>query len=80
MELCRLVDIGAFVLNCEVLGQSSQELSSSLAVEVLNHAVVVKDGQLAGGEAYGHKIIVLLLAGGVGILACLLCTNQGSGS
>ena len=50
-----------------------------MSVEVLNHAVVVQNGQLACREAYCHEVVVLLVATVVGILFCLLCTYEGSG-
>ena len=63
----------------EVFCQQGQELQTAVSVEVLHHAVVVQNGQLACREAYCHEEVVLLIATMVGVLLCLLCTYESSG-
>ena len=48
-------------------------------VQVAHHAVVVDDGQLSGGEADSHEVVVLLVAAVVRIILGLLRTNEGRG-
>ena len=76
MQLLRLVDVGALVLNGEVLGQRLEELLAAETVEVFHHAVVVKDSELRGLEADRHEVVVFLIACVVGIEALLLGSHE----
>ena len=48
-------------------------------VEILDHAVVIEDGQLAGLEAHGHEVVVLLLPRVGNALPGFLCPHEGCG-
>ena len=79
MQLLRLVDVGTLVCHLEVLLQCGKKLFRAQSVEILDDAVVVEDGQLAGLEADGHEVVILFVAAVVGVLLLFLCTHEGSG-
>ena len=72
-----LVDLFALGLDDEVLFELTEQLLGGETIEVFHHAVVVDDGELACGEAYGHEVVVLLVATMVGVLTCLLGSYEG---
>ena len=61
----------------EILLQRLQEFLRREAVQVLDHAVVVDDGELALREAHGHEVVVFLVAGVVRVLGPLLGAHAG---
>ena len=79
MQRLRAVLVGALLLDDEVLAEAAEELLGGEPVEVLDHAVVVDDAELAGGERHGQEVAVLLLARMVGVLRLALGTHARSG-
>ena len=75
---CGVVDLRPLVLDDEVLLEALQQLLLGQPIEVLDHAVVVNDGELIIREAHGHEVVVLLVPTVIGVLATLLIPDQGS--
>lgn len=80
VQTLRGIDGGAHVLNLEAELQFLKELGGREAVEVAHHAVVVDNLEMRGGERHGQEVVVLLVAGMVGIQACFLVAHKGCGS
>ncbi len=78
MELCWTIFLVALALNGEVLTHLLKELLGSEAIEVLNHTVVVHHLEVILGEANCQQVVILFLAGVIGVGLRLLLTNVSS--
>ena len=79
MQSRRAVLFGALVLDGEVFGQLFEQLGGGQTVQVLHHAVVVDDAELARGEGHGKEVAVLLTPRMVGIPALALLSHTRRG-
>ena len=75
MESARLEDLYAFFAYVKVFSQSFQKLLFCQTVEVLHHAVVVNDLELAVRECDSHEVVVFFLTGVLRILTSQFSTD-----
>ena len=58
----------------------TDEFGRTHSVQVLDHTVIVENGELTGLEAYSHEEVILLVTLMIRILLLLLGTYEGCGS